>query len=151
MAGVTSPQVILHELTVLEFVFPIVVIFLILYYQCKYSGVPAARYTESKTRSLTVCLFVWSVLRILQSWNGLYASRQFLGMSLLLSGYSYDSYLFVPFVLILQSLFLEIFPYLYVLDQNFISKMADRAPSAALTEPLFENLHARSQLDISNF
>ena len=101
MAGVTSPQIILHELTILEFVIPIAVIFLILYYQCKYSGVPQARYTESKTRTLTACLFAWTVLRVCQSWNGLYASRQFLGMSLLLSGYSYESYLFVPFILIL--------------------------------------------------
>ena len=150
MAGVTSPQIILHELTILEFVIPIAVIFLILYYQCKYSGVPQARYTESKTRTLTMCLFIWSVLRILQSWNGLYASRQFLGMSLLLSGYSYESYLFVPFILILQCLFLEIFPYLYVLDQNFISKMTERAQNSSLVEPLFEAIPGRSQLNISN-
>ena len=75
MAGVTSPEVILHEMTLLEFAIPIIVIFLILYYQCKYSGVPQARYSESKTRSLTVCLFVWSVLRIIQSWNCLYSPR----------------------------------------------------------------------------
>mmetsp|Transcript_25732 Transcript_25732/g.34378 ORF Transcript_25732/g.34378 Transcript_25732/m.34378 type:complete len:150 (+) Transcript_25732:654-1103(+) len=149
MAGAIDPTIILHELTALEFILPIAVIMLILYYQCKYSGVPQARYTVTKTRYLTLCLVVWSILRILQSWNCLYASRQFLGMSLLLSGYSYDSYLFVPFVLILQSLFLEIFPYLYVLDQNFINKLTDKAPSASLTEPLFEAIHGRSHLNIS--
>ena len=37
-------------------------------------------------------------------------------MTLLLSGYHYDKYLFVPMALILQFLFLEIIPFMYVLD-----------------------------------
>ena len=149
MARAIDPAVILHELIGLEFVLPIIVIMLILYYQCKFSGVPQSRYVVPRIRTLTICLVIWSALRILQSWNGLYASRQFLGMALLLSGFSYESYLFVPFVLILQMLFLEIFPYMVVLDQNFISKMTDKTPQSTLTEPLFENLPARSRLDIS--
>lgn len=45
MAGAIGPVIILNELMVLEFVLPIFVIMLILYYQCKYSGVPQSRYT----------------------------------------------------------------------------------------------------------
>ena len=151
MAGLVDPVVILNELMVIEFLLPIIVIMLILYYQCKFSGVPQSRYTESKTRTLSICLIVWSVMRILQSWNCLYASRQFLGMTLLLSGYSYESYLFVPFILILQMMFLEIMPYLYVLDQNFISKMTDKATrDSSLVEPLFfENEQQRSRINIT--
>lgn len=59
-------------------------------------------------------------------------------MTLLLEGYHYDSYLFVPFALILQFLFIEVIPFLYSLDQNFISKMGEKQPSPALTERLFE-------------
>ena len=59
-------------------------------------------------------------------------------MTLLLEGYSYDSYLFVPLALILQFLFIEIIPFLYSLDPNFINKMGEKQPSATLTERLFE-------------
>lgn len=56
---------------------------------------------------------------------------------MLLSGLSYESYLFVPMALILQFLFLEVMPFIYVLDQNFLNKMVDK-PASSLTEPLFE-------------
>ena len=68
-------------------------------------------------------------------------------MTLLLEGYSYESYLFVPFALILQFLFIEIMPFLYSLDQNFLTKMGEKLPSASLTERLFEQQVSR--IDIS--
>ena len=40
MAGAIDPVVILHELTAIEFIVPIGVIMGILYYQCKFSGIP---------------------------------------------------------------------------------------------------------------
>jgi len=99
---------------------------------------------------LSISVVIWSLLRIFQCWNGLYASRQFLGMSLLLSGYSYEGHLFVPFVLLLQFLLLEVIPFLYILDQNFIDKMTEKPSMASLTEPLFEATNVRSRLDISH-
>ena len=138
LAGAIAAKTILIELQSIELMFPISVIVLILYYQCKFSGVPQQRYSEQKTRTLTTSVVIWSVMRIFQCWNGLYASRQFLGMTLLLEGYSYESYIFVPFALILQFLFIEILPFLYALDQTFILKMGEKQPSAALTERLFE-------------
>ena len=47
-------------------------------------------------------------------------------MNLLLSGYSYDAYLFVPFVLIFQFLFIEIIPFMFVLDLGFLDKMTEK-------------------------
>ena len=70
-------------------------------------------------------------------------------MTLLLSGFSFESYLFVPFSLILQFLLLEVFPFFACLDQSFINKVTEKNPQASLTEPLFEQLQARSRLDIS--
>ena len=106
---------------------------------------------EKRTCILTTCLVIWSVLRIFQCWNGFYASRQFLGMTLLLSGFTYESYLFVPIALIIQFLFIEILPFLYVLDYSFVSQVQEVAPSPTLTEPLFErNKYNYSHLDISN-
>ena len=70
-----TAMTILVELTTIELVFPLVAIVLILYYQCKFSGVPQLRYSEQKTRALTASVVIWSVLRIFQCWNGLYASR----------------------------------------------------------------------------
>ena len=123
MAGAVDAMIILIELASIELIAPICAVFLILFYQCKYSGVPQARYTEGRTRALTTCVIFWSILRIFQCWNGLYASRQFLGMTLLLSDLGYESYLFVPLALLLQFLVLEIFPFVFVLDQNFLNKM----------------------------
>ena len=101
MAGAMDALTILVEMSTIELVLPICVVVLILYYQCKFSGVPHSRYSETKTRALTATVVTWSVLRIFQCWNGLYASRQFLGMTLLLSGFSYEKDLFVPLALIL--------------------------------------------------
>ena len=70
-------------------------------------------------------------------------------MTLLLEGYSYDSYLFVPFALILQFLFIEVMPFMYSLDQNFMNKMGEKQPSPALTERLFEQQYGSSRLEIS--
>jgi len=47
-------------------------------------------------------------------------------MSLLLSGYSYDAYLFVPFVLMIQFLVIEIIPFMCVLDLGFLDKMSEK-------------------------
>ena len=44
-------------------------------------------------------------------------------MTLLLSGYSYESYLFVPFAIIIQFLLIEIIPFFYVLDLSFLNKI----------------------------
>ena len=59
-------------------------------------------------------------------------------MTLLLSGYSYESYLFVPLALLLQFLFIEILPFMYVLDQNWLNKVTEKPPPSNLVEPLFE-------------
>ena len=59
-------------------------------------------------------------------------------MTLLLSGYSYESYLFVPMALLIQFLFLEILPFLYCLDQNWLNKVTEKPLNSNLTEPLFE-------------
>ena len=75
LADAMTAMTILVELTTIELVFPLVAIVLILYYQCKFSGVPQLRYSEQKTRALTASVVIWSVLRIFQCWNGLYASR----------------------------------------------------------------------------
>jgi len=69
LAGAIAATTILIELQTIELTFPIIVIVLILDYQCKYSGVPQQRYSESKTRTLTTTVVIWSVLRIFQSWN----------------------------------------------------------------------------------
>ena len=68
MADTITATTILLELQSIELMFPIVVIVLILYYQCKFSGVPQQRYSESKTRTLTTAVVIWTVLRIFQSW-----------------------------------------------------------------------------------
>ena len=64
LAGVINALTILVELTTIELVFPICVVFLLMYYQCKFSGVPQSRYSETKTKSLTTYVIIWSVLRI---------------------------------------------------------------------------------------
>lgn len=64
MAQAIDAQVLLVELVTLELIAPICVIFGIMYYQCKYSGVPQARFTEPKTRTLTTLVVIWSILRI---------------------------------------------------------------------------------------
>lgn len=150
LAEAISAMTILFELQCVELMLPIFVIVLICYYQCKFSGVPQQRYSETKTRTLTTTVIIWSVLRIFQSWNQLYASRQFLGMTLLLEGYSYESYLFVPFALILQFLFIEVMPFLHSLDHGFLSKMGEKQPSSSLTERLFEQQCRDSRLNITD-
>ena len=64
LAGAITATTIVIELQSIELMLPIIVIVLILYYQCKFSGVPQQRYSESKTRTLTTAVVVWSVLRI---------------------------------------------------------------------------------------
>lgn len=59
-------------------------------------------------------------------------------MTMLLSDYSYERYLFVPLALILQFLLVEVLPFLYVLDHGFVSKMTEKPISSPLIEPLFE-------------
>ena len=46
LAGAITAKFILIELQSIELMFPIIVIVLILYYQCKFSGVPQQRYSE---------------------------------------------------------------------------------------------------------
>ena len=59
-------------------------------------------------------------------------------MTMLLSDYSYERYLFVPLALILQLLLIEVLPFLYVLDHGFLSQMTEKPISSPLIEPLFE-------------
>ena len=75
LAGAIDATAIVAELASVELVFPICTLFLILYYQCKFSGIPQARYSEGKTRTVTTCVVIWSFMRIFQGWNGLYQSR----------------------------------------------------------------------------
>ena len=75
---------------------------------------------------------IWTITRFLQYWNGVYASRQLLGMTLLLQGLSYDGYLFIPLMLIIQFLFLEFIPYLYCLDKDWLDQMGSSQIAASL-------------------
>jgi len=69
-------------------------------------------------------------------------------MSLLLSGYSYDAYLFIPFILMIQFIVIEIVPFVFVLDYSFLDKVMDKT-SQHLTERLYEPQLGASRLDIS--
>ena len=53
----------------------------------------------------------------------MYESRQFLGMTMLLSGYRYDNYLYIPLSLIFKFMFLEILPFFYMLDLSFLNRV----------------------------
>ena len=53
-------------------------------------------------------------------------------MTLLLQGLSYDGYLFIPLMLIIQFLFLEFIPYLYCLDKDWLDQMGSSQIAASL-------------------
>ena len=64
LAGVITANTILIELTTIDLIIPVCVVVIIMYYSCKFSGVPQARYSESKTKALTISVVIWSILRI---------------------------------------------------------------------------------------
>ena len=69
MADAITAKTILVQIAIIELIVPLGVIFLTLYYQCKFSGLPQTRYSETKTRALTTSVVIWSVLRVLQCWS----------------------------------------------------------------------------------
>ena len=58
-------QVIAIEITTIELLSPVLVVVLILYYQCKLSGSPLLRSSHSQTRTLTCAVVLWSFTRVL--------------------------------------------------------------------------------------
>ena len=137
LASAIAAATILEFLIAIDLIFPISILLITIYYQCKFSGIPQARYSESKTKALTTSIVVWSILRIFQCWSGFNTSRQFLGITLMLSGYSYEAYLFIPFILLIQFLVIEIIPFVFVLDLTFLDKVSDMT-SQQLIERLYE-------------
>ena len=132
LADAIDATTILVQLQTIEMMFPIVVLLFIVYYQCKFTGRPQFKYAKPRAKALTRIVVVFSILRLFQYWSGLFASRQLLGMTLLLQGLSYESYLFIPLMIIIQFLFIEVIPFLYVLDQEWLDKMGNKELSAAL-------------------
>ena len=72
-------------------------------------------------------MVAWSLTRVLQSWSGIYASRQLLGVTLLLQGAAMEAPLFIPMGIILLYLLVEILPMLFVLDHRFVASVTESA------------------------
>ena len=64
-------------------------------------------------------MLVWSIARILRAAGGAFESRLFYGMILGLNNQDYNTF-FIPMMLIVIFLFIEIGPFLFVLDWHFM-------------------------------
>ena len=83
-------------------------------------------------------MLIWSILRILRALGGLYESQLFFGMSLGLKNEDYNN-IVIPMALIVIFIVLEIAPFLYVLDWNFMEIFIIKQFPVSAQEPLFEN------------
>lgn len=80
---------------------------------------------------------MWSLSRILRAICGLFESKLFYGMILGLSNRDYNTF-FIPMMLIVVFLVIEIGPFLFVLDWHFMEIFIMKAFPQTTTEPLFE-------------
>lgn len=126
------------ELLVLNIIFPSIAALMMLTIAFKFSGSPlrAAVYSQ-KLRSLQFATLLWSMSRIARAMGGFYESRLFYGMILGLKNEDYNTH-FIPMLLIVVFLLIEILPFMYVLDWSFMEIFTMKAFPQATTEPLFE-------------
>lgn len=115
-----AAQAFTKELIVLNIIIPFIAALMMLTIAFKFSGSPlrAAIYSQ-KLKSLQFASFIWSTSRIARAMGGLYESRLFYGMILGLKNEDYNTY-FIPMLLIVVFLLIEVFPFLFVLDWSFM-------------------------------
>lgn len=76
--------------------------------------------------------------RVLRAIGGIFESKFFYGMMLGLKDKDYDTF-FIPMMLIVLYLVIEIGPFLFVLDWHFMEILIIKAFPASTHEPLFEH------------
>jgi hypothetical protein len=125
------------QLIILNFAAPFTVFFLMLLVAVKFSGSPlrSAIYSQ-KLKILQLAVLVWSFARILRAVGGLYESKLFYGMILGLKDMDYNTY-FIPMMLIVFFLVIEIAPFLFVLDWYFMEILILEAFPESMTELLY--------------
>ena len=127
------------ELIVLNFLAPSVVLIITISMAFKFSGNPVRSPIYSqKLKLLQIAVLVWSIARILRATGGLFESKLFYGMILGLSNQGYNTF-YIPMMLILIFLIIEIGPFLFVLDWHFMEIFIMKSFPSTITEPLFEH------------
>ncbi|CDW81984.1 protein kinase [Stylonychia lemnae] len=126
------------ELIILNFTTPILILVIMLAIAFKFSGSPirAAVYTQ-KLKLLQIAMLIWSITRVIRGTCGIFESRLFYGMILGLKNQDYNTY-FIPMMIIVLFLVIEIGPFMFVLDWHFMEIFTMKAFPQTTTEPLFE-------------
>lgn len=82
-------------------------------------------------------MVVWSIARVMRAVGGMYESNLFYGMLLGLSSQNENTF-FIPMMVIVVFLIIEIFPFMFVLDWHFMEIFIMKAFPSSLSEPLYE-------------
>lgn len=114
------------------------VIVLMLWFQCKFSGLPNTKFGAEKVKYLTVAVLIWSIARVLSSVNGMYLSRQVLEIVRCWQHPNLDDNNFLSMQTIVIYLMVEIIPIMIITDTNFLSVLRI-SNDLKLTEPFFES------------
>jgi len=129
------------ELTILNIIAPLIVFLVMMSIAFKFSGSPlrSAVYSQ-KLKYLQWAIGVWSIARFIRGIGGMYESSLFNEMLLGLESSVNNSY-FIPMLIIVVFLLIEILPIMFVLDWNFMEIFVTRSFPITATEPLFEHQH----------
>jgi hypothetical protein len=137
--SVLEASIFTIELITLNFSVPFITIVILISVAAKFSGSPLrSNIFVQKLKLLQIAVFVWAFCRALRAVAGIFESKLFYGMILGLSDREHNTF-FVPMMLIVVFLVVEIAPFLFVLDWHFMEIFIIKAFPLSTLEPLFEH------------
>jgi hypothetical protein len=120
LIGSLEPQWFTIELILINMILPLVILMLMFSIALKFSGSPIrSQVFSEKLKLLQIAVIVWSLARMLRAAGGWFENKLFYGMILGLSDKEYDTF-FIPMILIVFFLVIEIGPFMFVLDWHFM-------------------------------
>jgi len=127
------------ELIILNLATPFMISLIMFSVVIKFSGSPVkSSVYQQKLKLLKIAVLIWSLARVLRGVGGIFESKLFYGIMMGLSDEKYSNF-FIPMMLIVIFLVIEIAPFLFVLDWHFMEIFIIKAFPLATTEPLFEH------------
>lgn len=125
---------------------PVLVIALMLWFQCKFSGLPNTKFGAEKVKYMTLAVLIWSIARVLSSVNGMFLSRQALEIVRCWQNSNLDDNNFLSMETIAIYLLAEIIPIMIISDSNFLLVLCS-LNDKNLTEPFFQSIHGDRNYD----
>lgn len=117
---------LVRAFTVINFLFPSLVLMSLVWLKCKFSGVPRIDEFKSKLAKLLMAVLVWSFARLIRGITSIWDIELLFGMMFEIHTVPEveerkdTSVLFIPMALIVMFLVVEIWPIWVVLDGGFV-------------------------------